>query len=299
MDPTRMGFGTALAESGDDPSASSASAPTFPTPSASPDSSRSDPERKPPLVLRGNRRAEQDAGRRRPGQGRQDPRCSAPTACLPPAAPGPDPDDDLLRQPQREDRRRARRRLGRPGRRDPSGARGPLPDLRPAEHARRGAVRRASRPRRRPSAVLFDVQGPKYIRYAREATPIVTTADTPFVSGRPTSSGSAASSRTSSTPSRQARVRLRRENERPHDHRLRPDGARGDARGLHPEGGVRHRDAASSTCTRSSRSTQAHHPAAAETGIIVTAEEHQIGGMSTWSPRSSRARSCTASRSSA
>jgi transketolase len=31
---------------------------------------------------------------------------------------------------------------------------------------------------------LFDIQGPKFIRYAREATPIVTTADTPFVFGK-------------------------------------------------------------------------------------------------------------------
>ncbi|HEY5616077.1 MAG TPA: transketolase C-terminal domain-containing protein, partial [Bacteroidota bacterium] len=38
--------------------------------------------------------------------------------------------------------------------------------------------------RKATEALLFDIHGPKYIRFAREATPIVTTEQTPFVFGK-------------------------------------------------------------------------------------------------------------------
>ena len=101
--------------------------------------------------------------------------------------------------------------------------------------------------------LLLDHVGPKYIRFAREATPIVTKEDTPFVFGAANVS------------------RLRRKAEKmvdafdtvlaseyderargPEHHRLRADGARGDARGVDPEAGVRLRDA---------RGQHAHHEA--------------------------------------
>ncbi len=92
--------------------------------------------------------------------------------------------------------------------------------------------------------LLMQHEGPKYIRFAREATPIVTREDTPFVFGKANV------------------IRLRREAEqmidafdtvlashymdegrRPEHHRLRSDGARSHARGVDPEERIRLRDA--------------------------------------------------------
>ena len=75
------------------------------------------------------------------------------------------------------------RRLGRTGRRDAPGARRSVCDDGTAEYDRGGAVRRGG-DAEGDDYLLLEHVGPKYIRFAREATPVVTNEETPFVFGK-------------------------------------------------------------------------------------------------------------------
>ncbi len=89
---------------------------------------------------------------------------------------------DLLRQFQRADRGRSRRCVGWSRRRHPSGAGRSFRHVRTAKHVGGGAVR-CIETRKATDYLLLEHVGPKYIRFAREATPMVTREDTPFVFG--------------------------------------------------------------------------------------------------------------------
>ena len=91
---------------------------------------------------------------------------------------------------------------------------------------------------------LLKLQGPCYLRFAREATPIVTKPDTPYEFGvanviryRGVQPKFLDAFETFLGPCLQERTRKR------HHHCLRPHGSRSDARRLAPERGVRHRNA--------------------------------------------------------
>jgi transketolase len=134
--------------------------------------------------------------------------------------------------------------------------------------------------RRATEALLFDVRGPKYLRYAREATPIVTGPETPFRVG-------------------QANViRFRREadrfvdafdtrlaSEHPDEHEdlsliacgpMVPEAMRA-AWILKLEHGLETRVV--NLHTLKPLDDEAVARAAAETGVVVTVEEHQAGGL--------------------
>ena len=66
---------------------------------------------------------------------------------------------------------------------------------------------------------------------------------------------------------------------RPHHHRLRSDGSGSDARRLDSEAGVRLRDPHPQPAHAEADRRRGHPAAARETGVIVTAEEHQIGAL--------------------
>ena len=94
--------------------------------------------------------------------------------------------------------------------------------------------------------LLLEHQGPKYIRFAREATPIVTDESTPFVFGqanviRLRARGGQLCRRIRDPAGR----RLQKRVGGPEHRCLRAHGAGGDARGPHPEAGLRLRDARS------------------------------------------------------
>ena len=128
--------------------------------------------------------------------------------------------------------------------------------------------------------LLLQHKGPKYIRFAREATPIVTDEKTPFVFG-------------------QANViRLRREGPnfleafetvlaaslqerrgRPEHRRLRADGSRGDACCLILKKEFGYETRILNIHTLKPVDAAAIVRAASETGVVVTAEEHQIGAL--------------------
>ncbi len=133
---------------------------------------------------------------------------------------------------ERADRRRACRRLGRGRRRNAPGARRSLrhvglPNMAVVVPCDAIETRKATR------HLLLEHVGPKYIRFAREATPIVTGESTPFVFGKANVIRLRGRRRRICRRVRDASGRgLRERARRPEHHRLRADGARSDARGM-------------------------------------------------------------------
>jgi len=134
--------------------------------------------------------------------------------------------------------------------------------------------------RKATTGLLFDHVGPKYIRFAREATPVVTTEDTPFVVGKANV------------------LRLRRESDMmidAFDHMLAEDYLSEDedltiiACGPMVPEAMRAAWILKNEFGYDTRVINMHTlkpldeaavvRAARETGIIVTAEEHQIGAL--------------------
>ena len=131
---------------------------------------------------------------------------------------------------------RARRSFGRSGRRDPSGAGRSVCHVRAAEHVGGRCPAMRSRRARPPTTCCCEHVGPKYIRFAREATPIVTQEETPFVFGsgqrQPPAPGSAEDGGCFRD---RAGDRIQGRGRGPQHHCLRSDGAGSDARGMDPE----------------------------------------------------------------
>jgi transketolase len=129
--------------------------------------------------------------------------------------------------------------------------------------------------------LLLRHEGPKYIRFAREATPVVTTLDTPFVIGK----ANVIRLRDLHAPFLEA-FETRLANELPNEHEeltiiacgpMVPEAMRA-ALILKREFGYETRIL--NLHTLKPMDEEAIVRAAAETGLIVTAEEHQIGALS-------------------
>ena len=185
MEPTRKGFGKSLANNGDDERvvclgldiSGSITISEFYTRQARAQES---------LDQHGHRRAVGHSGGRGTGARRQ----AAGLRHLCHVRRGtqsrPDSRLHLLWQLQRDDRRSARRRLRRAGRRDPPGAGRSVRHVRPAQHGRSSCPATAIETRKATDYLLLQHVGPKYIRFAREATPIVTRKTRRSSSARPT-----------------------------------------------------------------------------------------------------------------
>ena len=127
-------------------------------------------------------------------------------------------------------------------------------------------------------AAIFDVDGPVYIRYAREATPVVTSETTPLRLGKANVIRFRGRRRRSRRFRDGALDRVRGRAGRPRDRRVRTDAARGHARGgiLKEEYGLETR--VLNVHTVKPLDVEALRRAARETGAVLTGEEHQVGG---------------------
>jgi transketolase len=131
--------------------------------------------------------------------------------------------------------------------------------------------------------MLFNVKGPKYLRFAREATPVVTTAATPFVWGVP----NVYRFRGEQPKLIDAfEVQLGSEYKGEHESLaivacgpMVPEALRA-AWLLKEEFGIETRVINMHTLKPFNGQTLVQ--AALETGIVVTAEEHQVGGLANW-----------------
>jgi transketolase len=128
--------------------------------------------------------------------------------------------------------------------------------------------------------LLFDIRGPKYIRFAREATPIVTTEATPFVFGL---ANVIRFRREQADFIKAFETRLADDYQDEHEHLtiiacgpMVPEAMRA-AWILKKDCGLETRVINMHTLKPLDKGTIVQ--AAKETGIIVTAEEHQVGGL--------------------
>jgi transketolase len=131
--------------------------------------------------------------------------------------------------------------------------------------------------------LLMEIKGPKYIRFAREATPVITRPDTPYVWGAP----NVYRFRGEQTNFADAfEVKLASEYKNEHEDLtivacgpMVPEAMRA-AWILKTDFNLETR--VINQHTLKPFRAEAIVKAAAETGIVVTAEEHQVGGLANW-----------------
>ena len=282
MSPTRKGFGQALCDTGVDERMVCLGADISDSITIS-DFYKGCPGRETRFLSMGIAEQSATGVAAGPGQGREAPGLRNLRGLRLGQEPGSAAHHGLLRRVLGVHRRRARRRLGRTGRGHPPGAGGALPDVRAAQHdrgralrLRRDQARLGVRPlqHRRPQVPEVRAGGhadghhlhdpwkfgeANIIRYRGEKDKFIDAFEHVLAS------------------------KYKNENEDLTIIACGPQRARGDARCLHPQGGVRTRDPHREHAHREAAGHEDHNQGRpGDRRSIVTAEEHQVGGFGNW-----------------